>query len=109
MVMQNQGPSDKATIESASVRKNVQLFFHYDFAMGTWSAKAGRGPPHCDGEDGWTIIWMVLLENGWRGTTRRKTDVANLTRLRALARRWRAAYSLRWILAFLGSHVCESN
>ena len=82
--MQNQGPSDKATIESASVRKNVQLFFHYDFAMGTWPAKAGRGPPHCDGEDGWTIIWMVLLENGWRGTTRRKTDVTNLTRLRHL-------------------------
>ena len=106
MVMQNQGPSDKATIKSASVRKNVQLFFHYDFAMGTWSAKAGGGPPHCDGEDGWTIIWMVLLENGWRGTTRRKTDVANFTQVSNCS--W-AAYSLRWILAFLGSHLCESN
>jgi hypothetical protein len=46
---------------------------------------------------------MVLLENGWRRGTRREVNVASLARLSA------RAYSLRVMLAFLGSYLCESN
>jgi hypothetical protein len=66
MGMQDKGTSRKTPIESASVRKKTQMFFHYDFPMGAWSAKAGGRPADCDGEDGWTLIWMVFLEDGRR-------------------------------------------
>jgi hypothetical protein len=79
--MQNQGTSGKPAIESASVRQDFQLLFDYDFAMGTWPAKAGGGPPDHNGQDGGTVIGLVFLENGWHRTTRRETNVANLARL----------------------------